>query len=507
MKVKITPHNKNIQNAKIKNLISFNNIKNPFKNLNESEKFFKNIIEEEMNLSNNYNSENLNKLLELYFKGLNMYQNTPNIEMINAFTEKAQMLLQSSRVKKILNQNKKKTKEIKEIKTDSTLIDENEESDYSNKNKIINKEKSEYNNLYNNEEEEDEDDENEYNTLKYDFKKNKTIRLNEIQNRNKLNYLSNSIKKGIKEKNNQKQKINEINKDINNIKEQQLKTSIFLEDEIKKQSNNFKKNLIRKKTMLYNKSKNIKFNFDVIKEENMKEDKDNNNQIKNIENKDNQKFKRNKENKENKSYRIGKIRRNKTPKKLNYKLFFNKTKDIKQLRRNSFSFFIKKDNNINKIKDDNKSKNNNDDDIDNNNIINQLKSKINKYIEEYNDDIYKYYFSSTINKISDLAKKNFSSNINIYEGYQINIKDLLKKQMSCNNAEEEGILEDDINSLREEQDHEIVKNNDLYEKLIEEEISNFKSFGYSNLTLKELDILKNTIKCDLYNEIYNILNK
>ena len=141
MKVKINQQNKNIQNAKIKNLISFNNIKNPFKNSNESEKFFKNIIEEEMNLSNNYNSENLNKLLDLYFKGLNMYQNTPNIDMINAFTEKSQMLLHSSKVKKILNQNKIKTKEINEIKTDSTLIDENEESDYSNQNKIIDKEK------------------------------------------------------------------------------------------------------------------------------------------------------------------------------------------------------------------------------------------------------------------------------------------------------------------------------------------------------------------------------
>ena len=506
MKVKINQQNKNIKNTKIKSLISFNNIKNPFKNSNESEQFFKNIIEEEMNLSNNYNSENLNRLLDLYFKGLNMYQNTPNIDMINAFTEKSQMLLQSSKVKKILIQNKIKTKEINEIKSDSTLIEENEESDYSNKNKIINKEKAkiEYNNLYNNEEEEDEDEENDYGKIKYNFKRYKTIRLNEIQNRNKLNDLSNSIKKRIKEKNNQKQKINEINKEFNKIKEQQLKTSIFLEDEIKKQSNNFKKNLIRKKTMLYNKSKNVKLKFDVIKEENIQEDKDNNNQIKNIENKDN---------KDNKIYKIAKINRNKTPKnsKINYKKFFNKTKVLKKLRQNSFSFFINNDNNVNTIKDEINNNinviNNDDVDIENNNINNKLKSKINKYIEEYNDDIYKYYFSSTINKISDLTKKNFSSNINIYEGYQENIKDLLKKQMSCNNAEEEGILEDDINTLREEQDHEIDKNNDLYEKLIEEEISKFKLFGYSNSTLKELDILKNKIKCDLYNEIYNILNK
>ena len=242
MKIKKKSQNKKNQNTKIINLISFNNIQNPFKNSNESEQFFKNIIEEEMNLSNNYNSDNLNRLLDLYFKGLNIYQNTPNIDMINAFTEKSQLLLQSSKAKKILKQNKIKAKEVNEIKTDSTLIDENEESDYSNQNKIIDNEKRKIdnNNLYNNEEEEDEDDENNYNKLKYDFKRYKTIRLNEIQNRNKLNYLSNTIKKGIKEKKNQKQKINEINKEFNKIKEQQLKTSIFLEDEIKKQSNTFK---------------------------------------------------------------------------------------------------------------------------------------------------------------------------------------------------------------------------------------------------------------------------
>ena len=502
MKIKKKSQNKKNQNTKIINLISFNNIQNPFKNSNESEQFFKNIIEEEMNLSNNYNSDNLNRLLDLYFKGLNIYQNTPNIDMINAFTEKSQLLLQSSKAKKILKQNKIKAKEVNEIKTDSTLIDENEESDHSNKNKIINKEKEkiEYKNLDSEEEDDDEDE----NKLKYDFKRYKTIRLNEIQNRNKLNYLSNTIKKGIKEKKNQKQKINEINKEFNKIKEQQLKTSIFLEDEIKKQSNTFKEKLIRKKTM-YHKSKNLKLNIDIIKEENIQEDKDNNNKIKNNENK---------ENKENKEYfnKKEKIIRNKTPKnsKINYNLFFNKEKNINKLKRNSFSFLIKKDKNINKINKEvnnniNKNQINNDDD--DNNIINKLKLKINKYIEEYNDEIYKYYFSSTINKIADLTKKNFSSNLNIYEGYQINIKELLKKQMSCNNKDEENILEDDINALREEQDHEIEKNNDLYEKLIEEEISKFKLFGYSNSALKELDILKNKIKCELYNEIYNILNK
>ena len=67
-----------------------------------------------------------------------------------------------------------------------------------------------FQNKNNNEEDEDDENNNE-NKLKFDYRKYKTIKHNEIQNRNKLNYLSNTIKKGIKEKNNQKIKIYEIN--------------------------------------------------------------------------------------------------------------------------------------------------------------------------------------------------------------------------------------------------------------------------------------------------------
>lgn len=140
-------------------------------------------------------------------------------------------------------------------------------------------------------------------------------------------------------------------------------------------------------------------------------------------------------------------------------------------------------------------------------MIDLLKEKINKYFDEYNDEICKYYFSSTLSKMSDLSKKKYSTNIDIYEGYQINIKDLLRKQISCNSKEEENILEDDINNLKEEQDHEIEKNNDLYEKLIYDEIAKFKLLGYSKSSPKELDTLKNKIKCELYNELYKILSK
>ena len=480
----------NNQSSKIKDLISFNNSKNPFQDSRESEQFFKSLIEEEMNLSNNYNSENLNRLLELYFKGINYYQNTPNIDKVNAFIEKSQVLLQTSKAKKILNQTKTKNVEISENKTDSTLIDENEESDNSNKNKKISKIKEIQDD---GEDEGDINDNLPVNNFKNEIRRNKTMRINEIQNRNKLNYLSNTIKKSIKEKNKQKLEIKRINNEFNNIREKQLKTSIFLEDEIKKQSDNFKVKLSRKRTM---KMKNYhpKLKIDTIKEENIHEEEEKKTIKKKISNK------------------IIEIRRYNTPN--NKKKTSNYIKSIDKniiLKKKSFSLSV----NINKIfnqindcinnKQNNQIKKNKDKEV--NNKTNTLKDKISTYINEYNNDIYKYYFLPKMNNILDLGIKNFTKNQKIYEGYNINIKDLEKQQIECNNEQEERILEDEINGLKEEQDHEIEKNNDLYEKIIDDEISKFKILGYPKSSIRELETLKNKIKCDLYNEIYNILNK
>ena len=535
MKIKTKSTNRNKQTSKIKDLISFNNIKNPFKSSKESENFFKKIMEEEMNLSNSYNSGNLNRLLDLYFKGINLYENTPNIEKVNSFIEKSQQLLQSSKAKKVLNQSKTKTPEVNEAKTDSTLIDENEESDYSNKNKIENKqqEKKIYESIYesncDNENDEDKDDSEEEDKLKFNFKKFQTIRHNEVQNRHKLNNLSNSIKKVIKEKDNEKQKIKEIHKEYSKIKEDHLKTSIFLEDEIQKQSNNFQKKLLRKKTMI-KKAKTLKIKNDTILEENHQKEIDNDDKNKNKESNKKNNIAKSKEKKDNDkgngSFNLhnkdDKIYRNKTPKtesKININ-FLQPIVQSKSLKKH-FSFNDKNNKNINSINNKdikcktNEKINDNDNKADNKNsnsdkklsVIGLLKEKINKYFDEYNDEISKYYFTLTLSKISDLYKKKYSTNIDIYEGYQINIKDLLRKQISCNDKEEENILEDDINNLKEEQDHEIEKNNDLYEKLIYDEIAKFKLLGYSKSSPKELGTLKNKIKCELYNELYKILSK
>ena len=140
--------------------------------------------------------------------------------------------------------------------------------------------------------------------------------------------------------------------------------------------------------------------------------------------------------------------------------------------------------------------------IDLNDIKISLKEKVNKYFDEYNISIYKYYYLRTINKISELIKENILLNKKINDEYQNNIKELLKMQINGNDK----ITDEDIDSLKEEQELEIQKNNDLNEKNIEEELTNFKLFGYSHLSPKEMEILKNKIKCEIYNYIYNILD-
>jgi len=364
----------------------------PFKSTKESEEFYKKIIEEEMILSNDYTKTNLEKLLNLYIKGINFYKDTEETKKINSFQEKINLLLNNSKAKALLNKEKKR-------------------------NKI-----------------------NSINILR-----SKTYKDNMIMYRNKLNKLNLSISQGLKEKEYQKKKLSEINNEFSEIEKKITKTSLFLRDEIKKQSNDFQEKLLKKKTIKQKVKREKKLNNFIIEEEN-----EINNEFNKINNKND--FKN-----ENKQSQI------------------NISNSIKE---------EKDDFNIEKI-----------------NIKKRLKEKIIKYLNEYNENIYEFYFLNAIKNISDLINKNFSIDIKINDEYQNNIKNLLKMQMDGN----DNISEEDINSLKEEQILEIQKNDDLYEKYIEEEISKFKLFGYPNSSPKELDTLKNKIKCEIYTYINNIL--
>jgi hypothetical protein len=405
-----------ITNYDINHLIKIKTKISPFKSQKESEAFYKNIIEEEMLLSNDYTKINIEKLLNLYIKGINLYQNTQETKQIYLFQEKINLLLNNSKAKTLLNKEKNNKIYNSEGKNDKLLISYKFEKD-ENKDNGIN------------------------------LLRSKTYKDNMIAYRNKLNKLNKSINQGLKEKEYQKKKLSEINKEFSQIENKITKTSIFLKDEIKKQSSNFQEKLLKKKTIKQKVKKQNKLNSNyIIKEENEIDNEFNeinNKSINNIDfKKENKQFPNNISNSKTEVFNLGKI-----------------------------------------------------------NVKNSLREKINKCFNEYNESIYKFYFLNTIKNISELINKNFSLNMKINEEYQNNIKNLLKMQMDGNDK----ISEEDINSLKEEQILEIQKNDDLYEKYVEEEISKFNIFGYSNCSPKELAILKNKIKCEIYTYINNIL--
>ena len=397
------PSEEIISNRHIKNLIKVKTIKYPFKSIKESEDFYQKIIEEEMILSNDYNFENIQKLLNLYIKGINYYQNTSRHKEIDYFQEKINSLLNNPKARNILNKEKTKI-EMNLDKSDSNFSLK-EKSDVQ-LNKYMTKKS---------------------NNMNFNLLRSKTYKDSVALNRSKLNFLNRSIKQGMQEKEYQKKKIVEINTEFSDIKNQLNKTTLFLEDEIQKQSDNFKEKLLKKKTLVQKESKRkqnkIEQELNIIKEEKINE----NNNDENVQN------------------------------------------------------IIKNDNNDLKLKS---------------------KEKINKMFEEYNKTICGLYFLNTLKNISELVNKNISSNMKIIEEYQNNINELLKMQMDGNVK----ISDDDIDSLKEEQELESQKNNDLYEKYIEEEISNFKIYGYSHSSPNELGMLKGKIKNEIYNDIYNILD-
>ena len=391
------PSKEIIPKKEINKLIKVKTKKNPFRSEKESEEFYKNIIEEEMILSNDYNFANIEKLLNLYIKGINLHQKTLDTKEIYYFQEKINLLLNTPKVKSIINKEKKKTDL-------NIYFDDNNNNSF----KI---EKRPKNN-------------NDINLLR-----SKTYKNNIALNSFKLKALNQSIKQELEAKEYQKKKIDKINKELFN----KNKSVLLLKDDFKNQANNFKEKLLLKR-------KN-KLNMSTINK-----DKENN--------------------------------------------INNKNKSLTAVYSLNKKIEVKEEINL---------KNNDD-----NNIIKEsLKEKIYKYFDEYNDNIYKYYYLKTLKKISELAKENISKNMKINEEYQTEIKNLLKMQL-----EENSVIDDeDINNYKEELENEIQKNDDLFEKDIEEEISIFKLNGYSFSAPKELEMLKNKIKCEIYNNIYNILNK
>ena len=160
------PSKEIIPKKDINKLIKVKTKKNPFRSEKESEEFYKNIIEEEMILSNDYNFANIEKLLNLYIKGINLHQKTLDTKEIYYFQEKINSLLNKPKVKSIMNKEKKKT----ELNLNERNSFDNNKYGIKNMNISVN------------------------------LPKSKTLKDNVMLNSNKLKYLNKSIRQELEEK-------------------------------------------------------------------------------------------------------------------------------------------------------------------------------------------------------------------------------------------------------------------------------------------------------------------
>lgn len=446
-------YNKNKLNYKsLKSQIKFQ--KKPsayFKSPEESENFYKNILLEEMNVSNNNTIENIMKLLNLYFKGIEIYQNTPESIKLNYFIEKSRKLLNNPKIKKIFTNNKKIHSEIDSIDGFKSSKELHSQIRGESEKKISPKKNN-----------------------------------NEIKNFKRLKTLTESINNTLEESNNSKKKLVEINNEYNKINDDLKKTCVFLDNEISKQESKFKEKLKNKRVMkkcktLKEPKIDIETSINPIIEEKQEYEKQmiNCKSFNNIYHNKNQNF--------------DFIEIN-NKKKYSMDFTFNKIKIIS---------FKKSNVAIENINDKNIKK----EDL----IIENLRKIIYENIAEYKIDIMDNYCKKTINSILQLMNEECYKNEKIYNEYQKLIKNYYQKKMDATTSEEIEEIDEDIKSLQEEQMNEIQKNNNHYEKLVYEEISNFKSLGYSKKAsfdeFDELNMLKNKVRNSFYSEYLNILNK
>lgn len=105
-----------------------------------------------------------------------------------------------------------------------------------------------------------------------------------------------------------------------------------------------------------------------------------------------------------------------------------------------------------------------------------LKNLISTYSISYNEYFYYNYFLESLIKIENLFNKKYQSYFQISQTYKNQIKQsefyLLQKE------EKKELIEEIIESLEEEENHELAKVEDQINTDIKEEVSKFKNYGF-----------------------------
>ena len=135
----------------------------------------------------------------------------------------------------------------------------------------------------------------------------------------------------------------------------------------------------------------------------------------------------------------------------------------------------------------------------------RINNKINQYIDDFNTFFYKDIFENFFLKLKRLVDEKYKKYIEISSLYHSQIKEF---EFLCEDETNEDKKKDilfTIDSLKEEQQHEISKIEDLYNGIITAKIKEFKLTSCK--TNPGLELMEEKLKLDIYTIINEIFYK
>ncbi len=135
----------------------------------------------------------------------------------------------------------------------------------------------------------------------------------------------------------------------------------------------------------------------------------------------------------------------------------------------------------------------------------RINNKINQYIDDFNTFFYKDIFENFFLKLKRLVDEKYNKYIEISTTYHSQIKEF---EYLCEDETNEDKKKDilfTIDSLKEEQKHEISKNEDYYNGVISAKIKEFKLTSCK--TNPGLELMEEKLKLDIYTIINEIFYK
>lgn len=139
-------------------------------------------------------------------------------------------------------------------------------------------------------------------------------------------------------------------------------------------------------------------------------------------------------------------------------------------------------------------------------MFSDIKETIEYFISDFNKYFYEHLFQKFVEQIQKITDEKYHKYIEISKNYHSQIKEMEFLIASAN--EEDNSHKDSLqvilDALREEQQHELDRIEDYYNKLINDAYSNFKNFGFKNNS--GIQIIEEKFKLDTFNMMNDILN-